>query len=261
MAARLRCDRDQREPEVVGRAPICWTGGMELDVIDHPGADPSALPASTVVLLRDGADELEVLMVHRGADTVFGGMWAFPGGVIEDADVPPDTAPEPLPAARRAAARETAEEIGLVLDPESMTWWSHWLPPIDSIGRKRFSTWFFAAPAPSGEIVIDDGEIKDHDWVSAATALDRHRAGEIEIVPPTWITLFQLAAHGSVDQAMAWARERTPRRFHTKPIAKDPITLAWEGDHAFDPSATPSESRHRLVMHRAGWEYIDTIGW
>ncbi len=28
-------------------------------------------------------------MIHRGIDTAFGGMWAFPGGKI-DADVPGD---------------------------------------------------------------------------------------------------------------------------------------------------------------------------
>ena len=57
---------------------------MRLDVIDHPDAEQPASPAATIVLLRDGDGELEVLMIHRGADTAFGGMWAFPGGVIEE---------------------------------------------------------------------------------------------------------------------------------------------------------------------------------
>ncbi len=230
---------------------------------DDDADDIPLVAAATVLLLRNEGTDLEVLMVRRNSKLAFGGMWVFPGGRVDDHELDPG---DELGSARRAAARETREEAGLELVEDDLVAWSHWQPPPSPAMHqkgpiRRFSTWFFAAPAPTGEIVIDDGEIKDHDWVSAATALDRHRAGEIEIVPPTWITLFQLAAHGSVDQAMAWARERTPRRFHTKPIAKDPITLAWEGDHAFDPSAAPSESRHRLVMHRSGWEYIDTVGW
>jgi 8-oxo-dGTP pyrophosphatase MutT (NUDIX family) len=43
--------------------------------------------AATVLLLRDGADGIEVLLQRRGAALRFmGGMWVFPGGRHEDAD-------------------------------------------------------------------------------------------------------------------------------------------------------------------------------
>ena len=116
-------------------------------------------------------------MIHRGTGTSFGGMWAFPGGVIEEDDVPPGTEPDPLPAARRAAARETHEEVGLDVDADSLVFWSHWLPP--SIAPKRFSTWFFLAPASAlhadEHVGIDGDEVHAHRWLDTRPTPSRRR--------------------------------------------------------------------------------------
>lgn len=232
-----------------------------IDVIDHPNAERPAEPSATVVLLRDGpSEELEVLMIHRGVDTAFGGMWAFPGGVIEVDDVPVGTAPDPLPAARRAAVRETSEELGLAVDESSLVFWSHWLPPDDS--RRRFSTWFFVAPAGEEHgdraIVADDSEILDHRWIAPANALAMQANDGALIAPPTFVTLEQLGRYGDVVSALAGA---DPRSFHTQ-IAHAPdgsrICL-WDGDAGYgigDPMV--QGPRRRLVMdENAGWRYLD----
>ena len=53
-----------------------------------PGAplwDPLAVPAATVIVLRDGPDGPEALMLKRDRDLSFaGGMWVFPGGRIDE---------------------------------------------------------------------------------------------------------------------------------------------------------------------------------
>lgn len=234
---------------------------MPIDVIDHPDPERPAQPAATVVLLRDGpSDELEVLMIHRGVDTAFGGMWAFPGGVIEVDDVPDGSAPDPLPAARRAAARETREETGLHVDEDSLVYWSHWLPPDDS--RRRFSTWFFVAPAHDAHadehVTIADAEILDHRWLAPANALAMQASGEALVAPPTFVTLEQLVRYGDVASAIASA---DPMPFATE-IAFGPdgsrICL-WEGDAGYglaDPIV--QGPRRRLVMDEvAGWRYLD----
>ena len=236
---------------------------MQLDVIDHAGADPAALPASTVVLARD-AGELEVLMIHRGAETAFGGMWAFPGGVIEASDVPDGTAPDPLPAARRAAVRETAEETGLTIDADGLVLWSHWLPPIDALGRKRFSTWFFVAVAgdehADEHIALDGDEVHAHRWVAPEVALGLQERGEILIAPPTYVTLQQLCRYGDVGMLLAAA---DPTYFATEiAFAGDVRQCLWAGDVGYgggDPTA--DGPRHRLVMDDAnGWRYLNTVG-
>ncbi len=94
---------------------------------DGPAA-AEAIPAATVVVLRDRTPGIEVLMVRRNSKLDFaGGMWVFPGGRIDGADRRPGESLEY--AARRAAAREAAEEAGLVIDPDELVWCSHWTPP------------------------------------------------------------------------------------------------------------------------------------
>ena len=88
---------------------------------------PEARPAATVVLLRDGAAGLEVLLMRRPDTMAFApGMHVFPGGRVDPAtdSLPtvigtlPDGswAPEPLARAIAVAAiRETFEEAGVLL--------------------------------------------------------------------------------------------------------------------------------------------------
>ena len=55
---------------------------------------PTAPPrdAATVVILRDGAQGLEVFLVKRhGLSDVLGGAYVFPGGKLDAADCAPDT--------------------------------------------------------------------------------------------------------------------------------------------------------------------------
>lgn len=228
---------------------------------DQPPQESEEIPlvaAATVLLLRDAEAGLEVLTLRRNSKIAFGGMWVFPGGRVDAEEL--DLADE-LGSARRAAARETTEEAGLIVPENEMVAWSHWQPPgANAMNRKgplrRFSTWFFAARAPEGTVVIDDGEITEHAWTTPQSALERHAADEIEIVPPTWITLKELAQHGDADAALAWAGARTARRFHTRPIGKDPMTLAWEGDDVVE--GTDHGARNRLEMHDDGWLWHDS---
>ena len=83
-----------------------------------------AIPAATIVLLRD-QPQFEVLMIERHADTPFaGGAIVFPGGRIDPGDGKPEWAqycdgveavPEEQLAPRIAAIREAFEEAGLLL--------------------------------------------------------------------------------------------------------------------------------------------------
>ena len=94
--------------------------------IEAPADASPAIPAATVILLRD-VPTPEVLMVHKTSKIAFGGMWVFPGGRID----PEDHAEhgDPDTAARNAAARETLEEAGIRSRPEDFVWFSHWTPP------------------------------------------------------------------------------------------------------------------------------------
>jgi 8-oxo-dGTP pyrophosphatase MutT (NUDIX family) len=215
-----------------------------------------AIPAATVVVVRDQPDGLEVLMLRRNSKLAFGGMWVFPGGRVDPGDLESGEREDELAAARRAAVREALEEAGLNLDPDAMVPLAHWTPPPQA--PRRFITWFFLAPAPAGgRVLIDGGEIHDHGWLRPADALAQRDAREIELAPPTWVTLWRLAASATVDDAMVEARNHTPERFATHMALVDgaPIAL-FHGDAGYDDAdASRPGGRHRLSMLGDGWRY------
>lgn len=220
----------------------------------HEGQPP--VLAATVILLRDGSGGLETLMLRRNSKIVFGGMWVFPGGRLDSSDWEGVVEGDELAASRRAAEREAHEECGLRVDSESMIPFSHWTPP--PVTPKRFLTWFFAARAGEGNVAIDHGEIHESDWMSPAEALRRQGEQQIELAPPTFVTLSELAGFSSVEQALETVARRTPERFATVIGVTDtgPVTM-WHGDAGYDAAdPTLPGPRHRLTMVKGGpWTY------
>lgn len=217
------------------------TGGGESPVFD----------AATVVLLRDLGAGIECLMLRKNAGQSFGGMWVFPGGRLEPADG------TGLAGARRATVREVTEETGLVVEPDELVPLSHWVPPPQA--PRRFATWFFLAALPEGssDVVVDGGEIGDQMWTGADRALERHRAGEIDLVPPTWVTLRWLVDQDSVEGALAAARSRDVERYATHIADDDGVLVSvWEPDAGYESGdlAAPGP-RHRLYLDPAGWRF------
>src|ERR1700694_2972785 len=113
----------------------------------NPGPATAPRQAATVILRRGGAEALEVLLVRRTPQTRFmGGVWVFPGGAIDERDIPKDgSAPftegsaAETQALRAAAARELREEAGIVLDgANELVGFSRWITP--DVVHTRFDT-------------------------------------------------------------------------------------------------------------------------
>ncbi len=189
--------------------------GQELNLgsVQEPGQGlnlgEATLPrqAATVILLRGGAQALEVLLVKRTEQAKFmGGVWVFPGGAVDEDD-------PPVPGAsggahRAAAARELSEEAGIVLaDPGALVEFSRWITPEEvSI---RFDTRFFLAELPSGqEPHVDGEECVDQGWFTPQGALDAHTREEILLVFPTIKHLEQLGVFPSMVELLEYARGR-----------------------------------------------------
>src|ERR1700735_3504264 len=76
----------------------------------NPGPATTPRQAASVILLRGGAQRLEVLLVRRTPKARFmGGVWVFPGGAVDSAEG------EGEHAHRSAAIRELREEAGVTL--------------------------------------------------------------------------------------------------------------------------------------------------
>lgn len=223
---------------------------------------PEAVAAATVILARpNDDDEPEILMLKRNSKLDFaGGLWVFPGGRVDPTDFDPDDPDNLRIAERRAAAREAYEESGLVIDPRALKRISHWTPPPQA--HKRYSTAFFIAEAPRDTVVVDDGEILDHRWATARRVLEEHDDHDIELAPPTFITLTHLAAHPTVAELRTALENWVLESFSTQ-IAEigDDVVALYHGDVGYDGGdPTADGPRHRLWLDPKGWRYERTIG-
>ncbi|MFV0318975.1 MAG: NUDIX domain-containing protein [Microbacterium sp.] len=219
------------------------------------GTDPEVPVAGTALLLDDGADGPEVLMLERPDRGSFAGAWVFPGGKVEDGD----EGGGEEDVARAAAARETWEETGLVVATGALRTLSCWDPPPGLALRIR--TWFFLAERPTGALALAADEAVDAAWVRPADVLARHARGELTLYPPTWVTLHGLARQPDVTAVFDAARLSGVERFETvtRPGRAGPMLL-WNGDAEYglgDPPEAAS-ARHRLEVGARPWLYTRT---
>jgi 8-oxo-dGTP pyrophosphatase MutT (NUDIX family) len=218
---------------------------------------PEARPASTVVLLRDSGNGLETLLLKRNKALLFaGGLWVFPGGALDPEDFD-GVGDDEVAASRIAAAREAQEESGLLPHLEDMVLLSHWTTPV--VEPKRFSTWIYAAPlAADDEVVIDGGEIHDSRWIGVREAVAEHEAGDLAMLPPTYITLRGLAGYDSVEQMVAVERDSpAPEVFPVFGDDAGQIIVMFRGDAGYDEGdVSAAGARHRAVLQDKHWEYV-----
>lgn len=206
-------------------------------------SEPEAIPAATVIVMRETADgPPELLIVERAKAMSFaGGALVFPGGRVDPGDhalaATLDGDPDDL-AARIAAVRETIEEAGVAvgvtvpvdaipdlqrrlyageamgtlleeiggaLDLDTLLPFARWLPA--GVHHKVFDTRFYLARAPQGaEPVVDGNENVRVFWASARAVLDAADRGEATIIFPTRRNLERLALFASFADAAADAR-------------------------------------------------------
>ena len=210
-------------------------------------------PAATVILLRDAAAGLEVLLLRRNSQLAFhGGAWVFPGGRVDPEDRRDDADER---AARRAAVREAREEAGIDIEPAKLVAFSHWTTPE---GRpRRFATWFYLAVPDQWRVSVDGGEIHDHAWFTPEAALAARSDGRIELPPPTFVTLDTLRPHRRVASVLGSVRDREPLVFEPRVVPVDGGMCALYPGDAGWASCEPRRPgpRHRLLMLDSGWSY------
>jgi 8-oxo-dGTP pyrophosphatase MutT (NUDIX family) len=216
-------------------------------------------PAATVVLLRDGSPACEVLLVRRNARLSFhGGAWVFPGGRIDAQDLAAaGTQADLARAARHAAVREAYEETSLKVCADDLVLFSRWVTPPNI--AKRFDTWFFAGLAGADDVHVDGGEIEEHSWMCPSAALSAHAAGQIELPPPTFVTLTQLVAACAAAETLAALAARPFEYFEPQLLLlEEGACTLYFGDAAYGSQADRPGPRHRLWMRDSGWQYERT---
>jgi 8-oxo-dGTP pyrophosphatase MutT (NUDIX family) len=196
----------------------------------NPGPETVPRLAATVILLRGGADAIEVLLVQRNPQSRFmAGAWVFPGGAVDRSEGSGDA------ALRAAALRELAEEAGIWLaGADELVSFSRWITPAEV--KIRYDTWFFLALLPEGiEARIDGAEVVDSRWYSPDAALADAAGGQILLVFPTIKHLEQLAGFGSARELLEHTRARQVRPVQPRVVRSgETARIVLPGEPGYD---------------------------
>jgi len=211
---------DPRDAEAelawAGPGPEAWgrilaggsraTGGFGVSHGPHgvPAGQQSGSPALARALIcaavRETFEESGVLLAGPAAGAV-----------------PADTRGEDWESDRRAlldgslSLAVLLQRRNLVLRSGLLKPWARWVTP--DLERRRFDTRFFIATLPPGQRTRDvGGEADEVVWLTPHAAIAAARRGEMSLMPPTAVTLAELARHASTTEALAASADMTPRQ-------------------------------------------------
>ena len=191
----------------------------------------------TVMLLRGGADRLEVLLAKRTPAARFmGGAWVFPGGSVSAEDG------EGTAGLRAAAVRELAEEVGVELpaDAELVAFSTGSLPTRAGSALTPGSSWRSRRRAPSRTSTALRSSMLaglSPRWRSPPPSAD-----EIMLVFPTIKHLEQISRFASMDTLLDYARR--PDRAPGAAARRRP----WERREGADRPARGARIRRLIRM-------------
>jgi 8-oxo-dGTP pyrophosphatase MutT (NUDIX family) len=173
-----------------GPAPSEW--GRILD------APPDLARALVCAAVRETFEETGVLLAGPTADSTVA-----------------DTTAENWEADRQALLDHSLSlagllrQRGLVLRSDLLRPWSRWITP--EAEERRYDTRFFAAALPGQQRARDvGGEADGVAWVRPADAIAMGRKNEIMLMPPTAVTLAELAACADLTAAVTTPRVVRP---------------------------------------------------
>jgi 8-oxo-dGTP pyrophosphatase MutT (NUDIX family) len=165
--------------------------GLEL-LPRFPHLDVAGEIAYRVAVARELVEEAGVLLARRR------GSWA----TTDEAE-----------AVRRqldggTSFEQAIRDGGWRLALDALVPFAHVVTPVSEL--RRYDTHFFLAELPTGRQARSDGAESDElVWVAPARAMERGISGEFALLPPTWVTLMQLASFDSVAALLAWGRARS----------------------------------------------------
>jgi len=132
------------------------------------------------------------------------------------------------------ALAEMVEAEGLVLTPERLIPFAHWVTPV--IRSKRFDTRFYVAAAPHGhEGAHDRHELIDSRWITPSEAIAEWEREQIRLAFVTRSNLRLLARSHTVAEALAAAAARRIVTVEPRPFdSADGPALRIPADAGYD---------------------------
>ena len=220
--------RRHQSSQVLGGAYV-FPGG-KLDAADHA--------AQSLPLLSETPEHLRQRLHEPGLDSALAaGLFmaalreAFEECGVLVGQVRPD--PALLQLLRNAGWHHSLHRQATVLDTTGLLPWSRWITPRQpAVTNKRFDTRFFLVHSDSAQQARhDDVETTDSVWLTPQQALERYARGDIDLVAPQIMSLYQLKGHASVASALEEARQQKPALVEPHPFDENGLRiLCYPGD-------------------------------
>ncbi|HWC79726.1 MAG TPA: NUDIX hydrolase [Pseudonocardiaceae bacterium] len=173
-------------------ASVAWAGPSPEWWAQRFDAPIGLARALVCAAVRETFEESGVLLAGSGSDAVVADTTEF-AGARRDLE------------ARAHSLAEFLSGAGLVLRADLLRPWANWVTPEEE--PRRYDTRFFLAELPAGQWADGITTEADHaSWQRPAAAIDDWRAGKCGLLPPTWMTLADLAEFDTVAAAMAAPR-------------------------------------------------------
>lgn len=180
---------------------VGWAGPSPAEWAERLRCDEETARALVCAAVRETFEESGVLLAGTSTTSVVadttGADWEADRVALESRDL---------------SMTEFLTRRGLVLRTDLLGVWDAWLTPV--FEPKRYRTWFFVALLPEGQVTRDvSTESSSVTWLPARVAAEQADAGELALMPPTYLTSMEVGALSSPEEVLAVAASRSPEMF------------------------------------------------
>ena len=170
---------------------VAWVGPSAAEWGERLSCAPEPAQALVCAAVRETFEEAGVLLAGTDGDSVVD---------VAGADWEADRA---ALAQGSSSLHDVLERRGLSVRSDLLAAWTHWITP--AFEPRRYDTRFFVAALPEGQRARDVSTESDLvAWMAPADAL----AGKVALMPPTRVTLTELAQRRSVAEVLQAAQTR-----------------------------------------------------
>ncbi|MFG1906591.1 NUDIX hydrolase [Kribbella sp. NPDC048928] len=190
-----------------------WSGPTPAWFGERFGCSADTAAAYVAAAVRETFEESGVLLAGPSADAV-----------VEDTTGDDWEADRVALESRELGFSEFLHRRGLVLRADLLGPWTHWITP--EFEPKRYDTAFFVAALPAGQVTRDVTSESDQvTWIRPADAVGAVDAGDVLMLPPTYVSCRELSQYADVAAILDAAGDREIRAIMP--------TVRLDGDQAY----------------------------
>ncbi|MSZ76545.1 MAG: NUDIX hydrolase [Actinobacteria bacterium] len=182
-------------------AAVAWAGPPPAAWAARMGCDEETARALVCAAVRETFEESGVLLAGPSDEAV-----------VADTTADDWEADRVALETRELSLSDFLNQRGLVLRTDLLGVWDAWLTPV--FEPKRYSTWFFVARLPEGQVTRDvSTESSSVTWLPARHAAEQADVGELALMPPTYLTCLEVGEFATPEDVLEVAASRSVAMF------------------------------------------------